>query len=125
MQKAKSSILIVDDDVTFGKAMKEAFVRAGYEVHLCHHPKEAHFVIKVHNIAGAVVDCMLPQQNGVDLVKELRKHWGDSETPVVLISGIFTNKAFAKEASQNTQAISFFAKPFEMQSLIDIFNGEL
>ncbi len=124
MQKDEIKILIVEDDQTLGRAIKEVVARTGYKPILCSHPDEALSAIKLQNIHAAVIDCMLPKMNGRDLAIKLRDDVSN-DLPVILTSGIFKDKGYAREALQTTGAISFLTKPFDLEELMGALDRKL
>ncbi|HVK62094.1 MAG TPA: response regulator [Bdellovibrionales bacterium] len=122
MQKEEINILIVDDDAAIGKAMKEAFSKAGFKATHVTKPDDALAMTKLQPVHAAVIDCMLPKMNGRQLAKKLREQ---GDLPVLLISGIYKDKNFAREAIQETGAIGFFTKPFELPDIINTLEGKL
>ena len=65
-------ILIVDDDEPFRLALRNAFLRRGYEVALAGSAEEASAALLVAQPSYAVVDLRMPGQSGLDVVRELR-----------------------------------------------------
>src|SRR2546427_11430768 len=65
-------ILIVDDDEPFRLALRNAFVRRGYEVSLAATPAEAEGAMREATPQYAVVDLRMPGGSGLDLVRSLR-----------------------------------------------------
>ena len=117
MQKRDVNILIVEDDASLGKVMAEAITRAGFHAMHVTKPEEALGLVKLHSIHAAVVDCMLPKMNGRELAKKLKDEIS-KDLPVILISGIFKDKAFIRETLNATGAAAFLTKPFEMEEFM-------
>ncbi len=120
MQKAELQILIVEDDPTLGRALEEGLKRAGYTVKLVGTAQLAKSALKLSVYHGMVVDCLLPQKNGVDFVAENVAAYPKLVT--VLTSGIYKDRAFSGDALSRTHAKAFLNKPFDLQSLIDIYD---
>ncbi len=123
MQKSEINILIVDDDETLGKAMREAFIRSGVKATHVMKPDDALSIVKLQSFHAAVVDCMLPKMNGRMLAKKLRET--NPELPILLTSGIYRDKNFAREAIQETGAIGFLVKPFDLKDLVSTIESKL
>ena len=66
MEKSQFEILIIEDDITLGSALKEGLSRQGYAVTLESDPDRAIRNSKFKNYNLSIIDCMLPKQNGVD-----------------------------------------------------------
>ena len=62
-------ILIVDDDEPFRLALRNAFVRRGYEVSLAGSPAEAETSLREALPQYAVVDLRMPGGSGLDVVR--------------------------------------------------------
>jgi len=65
-------ILIVDDDEPFRLALRNAFLRRGYEVSLAGSPAEADASLREAPPQYAVVDLRMPGGSGLDVVRSLR-----------------------------------------------------
>ncbi|MBC85950.1 MAG: hypothetical protein CL677_02135 [Bdellovibrionaceae bacterium] len=124
MDKSKYTILIVEDDVTFLSALSEVFSREGYNVVACKDSKDAISQASFRQIHCAIVDCMLPKSNGVDVIHEIRS-MGAEEIPCYLMSGIFRDRAFAADAKNKTNAIDYLFKPFNVDELVDNVTKQL
>lgn len=63
--------------------------RAGNEVTQCSNPIDAQTIISNFKFDCIVVDYLMPEMNGIELVKWLRSHSNKiiSETPVLLLTG--------------------------------------
>ena len=124
MQREDFHILIVDDDITLGKAMAEALSRAGFKTTHTSKPEDALNTIRFQSVHAAVIDCMLPKLNGVELAKRLRREVSD-RLPIILVSGIYKDKSFHRDALQSTGAVAFLTKPFEIRDFVDSINEAL
>jgi CheY-like chemotaxis protein len=122
MQKDEVTILIVDDDQALGKAMAEALTRTGFKAIHVTKPDEAIAILKLQPIHAAVIDCMLPKMNGRELAKKFRTEVGDA-LPIILVSGIYKDKSFSRDAMASTGARSFLVKPFELPDFVKEIEG--
>lgn len=121
MEESKIKILVLEDDVTLGEALKEAFTRVGHQVFLVTEPEKATEIIENEKIDLLFIDCLLPQMMGIDYITKIRK-----EIPArmcfktVLMSGIYTDKDFIQDATKKTQAIGFLKKPFDLNEALKL-----
>lgn len=124
MAKARKHLLVIDDEAGIRSALSEFAKRFGFKVTAVGRAEEALNLAKIQPFTMALVDCMLPRQNGVDLVEELRKaQFG--QTPVILMSGVFRDKSFSAEAIKRTGAIEFLYKPVDFSLLQKIFDKQV
>lgn len=115
--KSAAKVLIVDDDKSSGQLLGEVVRRMGLKPILATKANDALNVVKLQTINAAIVDVLLPKMSGVDLVEEFRKT-KFADAPVVFVSGVFKDKAFASEALKKTGAVEFLFKPFGAEDLI-------
>jgi CheY-like chemotaxis protein len=117
MEKSEIRILIVEDDPSFGASLAEVFKRAGYEAKHVLTPDQALTACEQFEFHALVIDCMLPRMNGVDLALEIFKRL-DPRPPLILMTGIFRDKSFIKDAIVKTGAVDLLTKPFHHEKLV-------
>lgn len=111
-------ILIVEDDASLGATLREALTRKGHFVFHVGRPEEAMQLLNKQVFNYVLADCLLPQMTGIDLIKKIREQSADDlPTKFILMSGIYTDKSFQQEAMQETKAIGFLKKPFQLEEL--------
>lgn len=110
-------VLIVDDDKSSTALLSEVVKRLGLKPVVANKPADALNVVRLQTVHAALVDVLLPKMSGVDLVQEFRKtKFGDN--PVIFVSGVFKDKAFAAETLKKTAAVDFLFKPFGAEDMI-------
>ena len=117
MESNDINVLIVDDDISMRESISKAVERAGFKPLLASKPAEALSMSKVQQIHAAVIDCMLPGKNGVDVAAEIREVMTNDDV-IFFITGIYKDKVFAAESLKKTKADRFFYKPFDIEELI-------
>ncbi|OFZ11889.1 MAG: hypothetical protein A2Z20_03045 [Bdellovibrionales bacterium RBG_16_40_8] len=122
MQKSDIRILILEDDPTIAKVIDESLKRSGYNTQIATNYQQAKHVSKITDFHGLVADCMMPLKGGVDIAQEIIKESGH-DVVVVLVSGIFKDKSFAREALLKTNAVAFLHKPFDINELVQYFDN--
>ena len=81
------SILIVDDSLTVRMDLADAFEAAGFKTVPRSTIAQAREALRDEDIGLVVLDVILPDGDGVDLLKELRSTPERSATPVIMLSG--------------------------------------
>ena len=89
-------VLIVEDDSLFANALAGAVKKAGYESVICGSPDEATKALDRESFKVVFIDCLLPQTPGIDFAKNIRKNFDAKILPIVMMSGIFTEKQMMK-----------------------------
>lgn len=118
MKKSDVQILVVDDEESVRNSLVASITRAGFSALSASNAKEAKSIVQVKSINGAIIDCMLPMINGVDLAVDLKTNM-TSDAPITLMSGIYKDSTFAEDAIRKTQAVQFLHKPIDMASYIE------
>ncbi|MBS7701165.1 MULTISPECIES: response regulator transcription factor [unclassified Chelatococcus] len=104
---ANPSLLIIEDDASFAKALRKSFERRGYEVAVSDGIDAARSALQQMAPAYAVVDLKLASGSGLECVKMLHQH--DPEMKIVVLTG-FASIATAVEAIK-LGACHYLAKP--------------
>jgi two-component system NtrC family sensor kinase len=79
-------VLIVDDSLTVRMDLEEAFSAGGFAPVLCEDLASARAQLAERRFALAVLDVLLPDGDGIELLGEIRANAGLAAMPVVLLS---------------------------------------
>jgi DNA-binding response OmpR family regulator/DnaJ-domain-containing protein 1 len=120
----KQKILLIEDDKKFGESLVKILTAAGFECMHAEKPQTALSLCKAHSFDVAIVDCMLPQMNGVDLAMKIKDVSG-SALSLYMMSGIYKDRNFSVTALKKTGAKSFLIKPFEISVLLEQLKADL
>jgi two-component system, NtrC family, sensor kinase len=82
----KATVLIVDDSLTVRMDLAEAFTQAGLASRPCGSLAEARVIASEEPVDLMVLDLLLPDGDGLDLLQELRTSYGLEGTPAMLLS---------------------------------------
>jgi len=79
-------VLIVDDSLTVRMDLAEAFEAAGFRPVLSTTVAEARQALKAEPVAVAIVDVILPDEDGIELLREIRTAQSPNAPFVLLLS---------------------------------------
>ncbi|MDE6789365.1 MAG: response regulator transcription factor [Ruminococcus sp.] len=79
----KSKILIIEDDREINHILTELLSRNGYRTSSAFNGAEASEIMRNQNFDMILMDLMLPEKSGEELIRELRSY---SESPIIVIS---------------------------------------
>ncbi|MCU1279837.1 MAG: hypothetical protein JWM53_3383 [bacterium] len=82
----KPHVLVVDDSLTVRKHLEEAFDAAGFATTLCDSLGAARLALERRRFALVLLDVILPDGDGVELLAEIKRAPATSNLPVVLLS---------------------------------------
>lgn len=119
----KPLILLVEDDKQLASSLESFLNQSNFDCLVANSPKQAKEMIKLHTFKAAVVDCLLPQMNGIDLAQLLQED--NPLIHIIFMSGVYKDKHFSTNALKKTGAKSFLIKPFKPSQLIDILKEHI
>ena len=105
-------ILIVEDDKKLNDGIRLALKNDSYLFYQCRSLKEAREILSGEDIALVLLDVNLPDGNGIDFVKEIRKN---SQVPIILltVNNMEVDIVTGLEAGAN----DYITKPFSLMVL--------
>jgi len=111
-------ILFVDDDPLTLETLKRSVELFGHEAVLASSGEQAQTLIFEQPPDLILTDMMLPDTDGLSLVKNLKNNPRVSEVPVIMLSA--SPEIDASQAALDAGAEEFLAKPIRLQTLQDV-----
>jgi DNA-binding NtrC family response regulator len=118
---SQEHVLVVDDEEVMRDVLGRVLSQAGYEVSFAETGPKGLEAAKKGSFAAAIVDVMLPEMSGLEVLEELKKH--DPELVVLMITA-FASMEMAIDAIKKG-AFYFVPKPFDNQQLLHILASGL
>ncbi len=109
------SILVVDDERGFCDVVTVILETQGYEVHMAHHANDAFGMLDKTRPDLILTDMMMPDIDGVGLIKRLQETPAWADIPVVVISAY--SEPEIQENALEAGASGFMSKPFSASEL--------
>ena len=107
----KPIILIVDDSLTVRMDLEEIFSAAGFSPVLCADLTSARQALKENECNLVILDLLLPDGNGVDLLREIRNNPAQASIPVILLSR--ETEVRQRLQGLGTGADEYIGKPYD------------
>jgi len=109
----KNKIFIIDDDTKLVELLQEYLTGFGYEVAFSYEPEEGLKQLEASGAQLLILDVMLPNIDGFEVLKRLRQH---SNLPVIMLTarGDLTDRVVGLEIG----ADDYLPKPFEPRELV-------
>ena len=107
-------LLIADDEENLAHALKAVLEDAGYNCDVCFDGKSAIRLISQEIYDGLILDIMMPEKNGYEVLSLIRKKKMD--IPVLLLSAL--NEVDDKVQGFDLGANDYLSKPFSTKELI-------
>jgi CheY-like chemotaxis protein len=84
--KPKPTVLFIDDDASMRKVYTVGLAMAGIPTHIVSSAEEAAKVLEEKKVDVVVTDLMMPNFNGVDLIRAVREADYTKDIPVVVFT---------------------------------------
>lgn len=115
------TILVIDDDPAILEIIAWALEDAGYTVTAVNSGREALQWIQAAEAVGEppaliLLDLLMPEMNGQQVVTALRQQWGGKSVPIVIITADLQARLRERELG----AAYTLIKPFEVEGLLKI-----
>jgi DNA-binding response OmpR family regulator len=110
------TVVIVDDSLTVRMDLRDAFEAAGFAARACASAAQAREAFAAGGVDVAILDVLLPDGDGVELLRELRASAAGADVVVLMLSS-------AAEVAQRirglrTGADEYVGKPYDPQYVI-------
>lgn len=109
----KKSILVVDDDPRISDLLKEYLTQNNYLCTIVDSPSKCILELKKHKFDLILLDIILPEMDGFELCKKIRKNY---DTPVIMLTS--KSDVVDKIVGLEVGADDYVAKPFELRELL-------
>ncbi len=110
-------VLVVDDDPVAAELVRYSIQKGGYEVVHAATGKEAEEELKREDLDLVILDLVLPDRDGFELLSAIRAGQTTSSLPVLIITTL-TGRSLQEKAAA-LGADGFLNKPFTPEALQD------
>ena len=124
MSAHHSSILLVDDEEKILKALGRALREAGHEVVETTRASDAKRLLNERTFDLFIVDNVMPDVSGLDLIREIVASTPENERPQILMMTAHATVESAIEAMK-LGALDYLQKPFEIDELLVVVRRAL
>lgn len=108
-----ADILVVDDDSTICRNLKDILIKEGHSVEATTSSREALKMCEKGEFTVAIIDIVMPEINGMDLLAELKKK--RSDLLVIMITAFSTVEGAVTAMKKG--ATDYIAKPFKTNEI--------
>jgi len=115
------TVLVVDDDRSILRTFTRILQRAGYSTETAENGKEALDKIQARNYDAALIDVVLGDSNGLDLLPKIEEN--SPKTVKIIVTGADSTEK-RDEACRNG-ADAYLTKPVNPEMLLDVFAEKL
>ncbi len=116
-------VLIVEDDRFIAEVYRKRLARAGYETEVASNGQKAWDRMAVFRPDALLVDLMLPQMNGIALIKKIRASAEFKSLPIVVSTNAFVGEMIEDSIAAGATKVfnkSTFAPPLLVEVLREL-----
>ena len=116
-------ILVVDDVAVNREILKRRLVRRGYHIIEASGGREALEILAREAIDLVLLDIMMPDVDGLDVVRTVRATRSTKELPIIMVSA----KSFSEDVTQCLElgANDYVTKPVDFEATLGLIRREL
>ncbi|MCY4649581.1 MAG: response regulator, partial [bacterium] len=111
--QSTGTVLVVDDEPMILRSVRDALSNAGFRTVATTEPEEALAMIGEHSPQLALLDLILPDHNGVELMEDIQ---AVSRIPVIFLSAYGRDETVARVLEKG--ATDYIVKPFSPTELV-------
>lgn len=110
-------ILVCEDDPDVATLLRLMLRQGGFNVDIAYNAEQARRMLSEKSYNAMTLDLLLPDKNGIALLKELRENEKTADFPVIVVSAI-AQQAHAMLNGGALSVIDWIDKPIEQERLI-------
>jgi len=107
-------ILIVEDEVTLNQTLEEGLKEFNYQSDIAESLSDARYMIDIRNYDLVLLDWMLPDGNGIDIIPEIKSK--SNKTAIIVLSA--RDDKESEIAALKIGADDYIKKPFDFDILL-------
>jgi DNA-binding response OmpR family regulator len=123
MTKSKGKILIIDDEHVVRESVRMALQHAGYDVVTLEAPATARLVVRTSKPDAIIMDLYMPELNGIELCRELKKDPQTKHIPIMIFTG--STEPIDVVGGIDAGAFEYIGKPIDPKVLVEKIKGAL
>ncbi len=114
-------LLVVDDEQSVRDSLERVLEKEGFQVFTAESGRQAREILQKEPIALVLTDLRMPEISGLDLLRQVKKQYPDTE--VILITGHGTIEKAVEAMKEG--AYDFITKPFKRAEILRAVNKAL
>ena len=120
---APRHLLIVDDDAGIRQLLVTFLRRYGFQSRQARNGREALDEMRAGNVDLVIMDLMMPEMSGLDVLREREKDRSLRQIPILVITAMNVHQAREDVAGKRVSAV--LGKPFDLTALLAAVTSSL
>lgn len=110
-------VLVIEDEESVAKVLKRRLEVSGYLTHTVARGEDALSYMTEHRADLVILDIMLPDLNGYEVSRELRKRYSHWDVPILMLTGLSGPLDRLRGLTHGADA--YVTKPYEPAELLE------
>lgn len=123
MPYRKKKVLIIDDEDSVRQVTSRAVTFAGFEALTANSADEGMAIIRREPVRLVLLDIMMPNKSGFDLLRELHSDPTTKNIPVIVLTAL--SSAADNETARTAGAVDVIVKPIGVKELQEVVKKQL
>src|SRR5690349_17167867 len=111
------SILVVDDDKSIVRIVRDYLEQARYQVYTAYNGEDAWYILRHEHPTMAILDLMLPKRDGWTLTQQIRCDKTLFSTPILMLTARIDDES--KLRGFDIGADDYVVKPFNPNEVVE------
>ena len=116
-----SRVLIVEDDQNVASLLRIMLAQAGFEADIALDAQRAKQLLQENQYSIVTMDIMLPDQDGISLIRELREQESTQHLPIIVVSAK-ADVARRELSGGAMSVVDWLGKPIDQGRLLSVIN---
>lgn len=116
MDQQQKNILVVDDEEHILELIQYNLGKAGYHVYTAENGQDTLMLLKEHQMDLLVLDLMLPDVDGIDILKRVRASEKHAQVPIIMLTA--KSEEIDRIVGLELGADDYMTKPFSVRELL-------
>lgn len=116
-------ILLADDDELVGEVVREALSARGHVVGVVENGADAVRVVNVKKPELVILDCSMPEMNGIEALIEIRRSAAGYSIPILMLTA--RRNEMDVQIAMRAGASNYLKKPFDADQLVAVVEDML
>lgn len=117
MKQSKNTVLLVDDSATNNLLLQVVFEQNDFAVEVAFSGKDALKILKRKHIDVVLLDLMMPQMSGFEVLTAIKENPETANIPVLIVSADSERDDADKALAMG--ADFFFEKPLQLNAIVE------
>ncbi len=116
-------VLVIDDEDVIGAVLRYAFLEQGHETLTADGGRSGVEAVRSHHPDAVVLDLMMPEMNGHDVLEALREDDATGDVPILVLTAVTQSRERDRCLAEGADRV--MTKPFDPREVATVIDDML